>query len=89
MTTHELTETLPAGAVAQVFQAVVDVLLKQGRVEIDGFGVFELVRRKPLRARNPRTGDRIEVPARTAVRFVPARALKGLAAPITNVSPRE
>jgi nucleoid DNA-binding protein len=85
MTTAELTAALPAGAVAQVFEAVVEVLLKHGRVEIDGFGAFELVRRKPRRARNPRTGDRVEVPAKTAVRFAPARALKARAAPITSV----
>ena len=87
MTTHELTAALPAGAAAQVFEAVADVLLKHGRVEIDGFGAFELVRRKPRRARNPRTGDRVDVPAKTAVRFVPARALKNRAAPITGVTP--
>jgi nucleoid DNA-binding protein len=88
MTTQELTAALPAGAVAQVFEAVVDILLKHGRVEIDGFGVFELVRRKPLRARNPRTNERVDVPAKTGVRFLPARALKGLAAPIADVPPR-
>jgi nucleoid DNA-binding protein len=80
MTTAELTAALPAGAAAQVFEAVAEVLLKHGRVEIDGFGEFELVRRKPRLARNPRTGERIDVPARTGVRFKPARALKNLAA---------
>jgi integration host factor subunit beta len=87
MTTHELTAALPAGAVAQVFEAVVDILLKHGRVEIDEFGEFELVRRKPRLARNPRTGERIDVPAKTAVRFAPARALKNRAAPVTRVPP--
>ena len=85
MTTRELTEAQPGDAVQQVFEAVVDVLLKRGRVAIHGFGAFELVRRKPRRARNPRTGERIEVPARTAVRFVPARTLKDRAAPIISV----
>jgi nucleoid DNA-binding protein len=80
MTTHELIAALPAGAVPQVFEAVVDVLLKHGRVEIDGFGAFGLVRRKPRHARNPRTNEPVVVPARTAVRFVPARALKNRAA---------
>jgi integration host factor subunit beta len=85
MTTHELTTALPDGTVPQVFDTIVDVLLKCGRVEIDGFGAFELVRRKPRRARNPRTGDRIDVPAKTAVRFVPARTLKNRAGSITGV----
>jgi integration host factor subunit beta len=87
MTTHELTAALPAGAVAQVFEAVVDVLLKHGRAEIDEFGAFELYRRKAQKARNPRTNEPVDVPAKTAVRFVPARALKTRVAPVTRVPP--
>ena len=40
------------------------------------FGVFELVTRKARRARNPRTGERIDVLAKTVVRFKPAWALQ-------------
>jgi nucleoid DNA-binding protein len=47
-----------------------------GRVVIPDFGIFELRRRRPTRARNPRTGERIEIPARTVVRFKPAATLK-------------
>jgi nucleoid DNA-binding protein len=86
MTTRELTDSVPADAIQLVFEAATEVLLKRGRVEIDRFGAFELVRRKPRYARNPRTGALVEVPAKTAVRFVPARALKDRAAPITEVT---
>lgn len=63
-----------------VFESVAERLMQEGRVEVHRFGTFELVRRKPRRARNPRTGARIDVPARTVVRFTPARALKDRAA---------
>ena len=60
----------------QVFATMTQLLMKQGRVEIDGFGTFELFERKGRRGRNPRTGERIDLPAKTAVRFKPAGALK-------------
>lgn len=68
-----------------VFENVAEILLQRGRVEVRGFGTFELVRRKARRARNPRTGERIEIPARTAVRFSPSPALKKRAATVTDV----
>lgn len=69
----------------RVFDAVTAELVASGRVEVDGFGVFELYRRKPTRARNPRTGEAITVPAKTVVRFKPARALKDRAATVTDL----
>jgi integration host factor subunit beta len=76
MTTPELIDALGDDAVRRAFAAVVEVLIKNGRVEIDGFGTFELVKRKPRIARNPRTGDRIDLPAKVAVKFKAARTLK-------------
>ena len=43
---------------------------------LDGFGIFELQRRSARRARNPRTGERLDVPAKVVVKFRPAKALK-------------
>jgi nucleoid DNA-binding protein len=54
--------------------------MAQARVEIDGFGTFELFRRKARTARNPRTGARVDVPPRTVVRFKPASLLRNRAA---------
>ena len=85
MSTHEPGDPQPDSAARRVFDGVADLLVARGRVEINGFGTFELVRRKPRLARNPRTGDRIEVPARTVVRFLPARSLKSRAAGITQL----
>jgi len=81
VTTPELT----SDAVKQAFAAVADVLMKKGRVEIDGFGVFELRKRKPRIARNPRTGVRLDLPAKVVVKFKPANALKRQAEQLPDV----
>ena len=62
--------------------SLASVLLEKGDVRIDDFGTFELRRRKARRARNPRTGERIDVPARTVVYFKPAAALRDRAAQV-------
>ena len=45
-------------------------------LELYGFGKFKLSDRKAYTARNPQTGDPIDVPAKTVVTFRPAKRLK-------------
>ena len=53
--------------------------LQQGeKVELRGFGSFRLRRREPRRGRNPRTGDRVDVPPRRVPYFKPGKELKEL-----------
>jgi nucleoid DNA-binding protein len=85
MTTSELTETVGDDTVRRTFEAVVNILLNRGRAEIAGFGTFELHRRNPRRARNPRTGERIDLPAKVVVKFKPAGALKRQAEQLPDV----
>jgi nucleoid DNA-binding protein len=86
VTTPELSGALGGDdAVRRAFEAVAAVLLKKGRVEIDGFGAFELQKRKARRARNPRTGERIDLPAKVVVKFKPASALKRQAEQLPDV----
>ena len=85
MTTLELTEAAGEAAVKQVFGAVAELLLKRGSVEIDGFGEFALCQRKARLARNPRTGARIDVPAKVVVKCIPASALKRRAVKLPGV----
>ena len=85
MTTSELTLAAGEAAVKQVFDAITQVLLQRGSVEINGFGAFALCQRKARIARNPRTGARIDVPAKVAVKFKPAGALKRQAARLPKV----
>ncbi|MCS7311863.1 MAG: HU family DNA-binding protein [Acidobacteria bacterium] len=46
------------------------------RVSLPGFGVFEVRPRKPRKARNPRTGEPVDIPSRRVPRFKAGRYLK-------------
>lgn len=60
--------------------AMLDVIGEElasgGEVRIHGFGVFKAVERKAREARNPKTGETIQIPAKRVVRFVPGKELK-------------
>ncbi|MCS7238931.1 MAG: integration host factor subunit beta [Thermoguttaceae bacterium] len=62
--------------VQRTFDAIVETLAREGRIELRNFGVFEVKRRKPRTARNPRTGDQVDVPERFVVRFKPGKEMK-------------
>ena len=61
-----------------VFGSIVETLHRGERVELRGFGNFRLRRREPRRGRNPRTGDRVEVPSKRVAYFKPGKELKEL-----------
>ncbi len=53
-----------------------DILTNGDRVRFPGFGTFKILKRKPRVGRNPRTGEPVNIPARTVPRFTPAKELK-------------
>ena len=55
-----------------VLQSIVKEITCKGRLELRGFGTFEVVERKARKARNPMSGDVVMVPARSDVRFRPS-----------------
>jgi integration host factor subunit beta len=63
-------------AVQRTFDGITETLVKEGRIELRNFGVFAVKRRKPRRARNPRTGEKVKVPARFVVTFKPGREME-------------
>lgn len=60
-------------AVDAFLAAVQDALMRGEGIEIRGFGTFKVRHRKARAARNPRTGERVEVPARSAPVFQPSK----------------
>ncbi len=56
--------------------AVKEALAEGENIEIRGFGTFKVRRRRTRMARNPRTGDAVEVPARTVPVFKPSKQLR-------------
>ena len=70
---------LPQGQVREVILRVLggitEALVSEGRIELRNFGVFEVKGRRPRRARNPRTGEAVDVPARRVVTFKAGRQM--------------
>jgi nucleoid DNA-binding protein len=71
--------------VQQTFDAIVDTLLEVGRIELRNFGVFEVKQRKARKARNPRTGERVDVPPKNVVTFKPGKEMEERVRRMTNV----
>src|SRR3954468_7721262 len=71
-----LTQLKTKEIVQQTFDAIVDTLLEVGRIELRNFGVFEVKQRKARKARNPRTGDRVDVPPKNVVTFKPGKEME-------------
>ena len=59
-----------------VFRCIADALRCGEKVELRGFGSFRLRRREPRRGRNPKTGDRVDVPPKQVPYFKPGKELK-------------
>src|SRR5215831_6817648 len=51
-------------------------LKQEGSLRLAGLGVFRKRKLKARVGRNPATGEQIKIPARTRLRFTPAKALK-------------
>ena len=61
-----------------VFDSIVKSLRAGDKIEIRGFGSFRSRQRKARVGRNPKTGDRVEVPPKTVPYFKPSKELKDL-----------
>lgn len=80
-----LTQLKTKEIVQQTFDAIVDTLIEVGRIELRNFGVFEVKRRKARKARNPRTGDRVDVPPKNVVTFKPGKEMEERVRQMTDV----
>ena len=64
--------------VETIFDSIVKSLRAGDKIEIRGFGSFRTRQRKPRVGRNPKTGARVEVPAKKIPFFKPSKELKDL-----------
>ncbi|MEI7870275.1 MAG: integration host factor subunit beta [Candidatus Methylumidiphilus sp.] len=87
MTRSELTnrlaghfDHLPADQIEAAVQSLLDrmslSLRNRERIEIRGFGGFSLHHREPRIGRNPKTGEAVELPAKSAIHFKPGQELR-------------
>src|SRR5438034_2370060 len=72
----QLTQLKTKEIVQWTFDAIIETLVTEGRIELRNFGVFEVKQRKPRKARNPRTGARVDVEAKNVVTFQPGKEME-------------
>ena len=75
-TTTGLTKKDATAAVDAVFASIQDTLAKGDKVQLIGFGNFEVRTRAARMGRNPQTGEEIEIAASKIPAFKPGKALK-------------
>ncbi|MCP3763203.1 MULTISPECIES: HU family DNA-binding protein [Domibacillus] len=74
--TAELSKKDATKAVDALFDAIQDTLAKGDKVQLIGFGNFEVRERSARKGRNPQTGEEIEIAASKVPAFKPGKALK-------------
>lgn len=72
-----LTQLKTKEIVQKTFDAIVETLVEDHRIELRNFGVFEVKRRAARKARNPRTGEKVFVPEKFVVTFKPGKEMEG------------
>jgi integration host factor subunit beta len=71
-----LTQLKTKEIVQKTFDAIVETLVEDRRIELRNFGVFEVKKRAARKARNPRTGDKVSVPEKFVVTFKPGKEME-------------
>ena len=71
-----LTQLKTKEIVQKTFDAIVNTLVEDRRIELRNFGVFEVKQRAARKARNPRTGEKVFVPEKFVVTFKPGKEME-------------
>ena len=74
----DLTKKHSEVIVDTVFESIIDALKRGEKIELRGFGSFRLRKREPRKGRNPKTGDKVDVPPKRVPYFKPGKELKDL-----------
>ncbi|MGH9365313.1 MAG: HU family DNA-binding protein [Thermoanaerobaculia bacterium] len=74
----DLTKKHSEVIVNTVFQSIIEALHEDDKIELRGFGSFRIRRRRSRQGRNPKTGDKVSVPAKKIPYFKPGKELKEL-----------
>ncbi len=62
--------------VQKTFEAIIETLVEERRIELRNFGVFEVKKRAARKARNPRTGTQVDVAEKFVVTFKPGKGME-------------
>ncbi|MCG8375902.1 MAG: integration host factor subunit beta [Chlorobiales bacterium] len=77
-TIPNLTKVKAEKAVDTIFDMMKGALKKEDRIELRGFGVFQIKPRKKGIGRNPRTGKEVRIPPGKTIRFKPGKNLTNI-----------
>ena len=72
----DITKVKAEVAVDAIFDALRKSMQRGERIELRGFGVFQVKPRKRGIGRNPRTGEEVRIPPGRTIRFKPGKALQ-------------
>ncbi len=64
--------------VSDVLEAVIAALVESDKTTIKGFGTFQWKTRPARKGVNPATGEKIDIPESTTLRYKPSSGMKGL-----------
>lgn len=70
-----ITKDQASSALNATIRSIADTLIKGGRADIHGLGVFATVQHKAKKGRNPKTGEPITIPEKKRVKFRPAKSV--------------
>ena len=73
--------------VETIFESIIEALQKGDKIEIRGFGSFRTRQRRGRVGRNPKTGEKVEVPAKKIPFFKPSKELKDFVNTAASVTP--
>ena len=69
----DINQVLAGKIVQSTLETILDALAATGKVELRNFGIFEVRKRAPRKARNPKTNEEILVPAKSVICFRPGK----------------
>ena len=72
----EITKKEADAVVNATLDAIIEGMVKEGKVVLPGFGSFEVRNKTAREGRNPRTGEKVKIAAKRAPAFKPGKAMK-------------
>ena len=85
----DITKVKAEVAVVALLDAMKASLMKGERIELRGFGVFQVKPRKRGIGRNPRTGTEVRIPPGRTIRFKPGKDLQNLVRVVVEEPPAQ
>ena len=76
--TADITRVKAVVAVEAILDAMKESMRRGERIELRGFGVFQVKPRKKGIGRNPRTGHKVRIPPGKTIRFKPGKHLRNI-----------